>query len=269
MAELAQADFERAIELAPERFPAWVGLGQLLHLRAIAAYTRGQDPAPFFVGARQAHHRALELAPDEPTALLNLAWTAYFEGKFALREGSDPTGQLAEAGELCRRSLAGRRRPRSLLCLGSVWRMEAEHHINRNELDLAASHISEAEAILREVLDLDSTHAEAHRSLGRLMTLEARRLRRVGEDPTAMLTQARELIDRALELEVSLIDFYLADARWYLEQAQWLRAARRDFAEVIAEGRRSLAEALDQADGSIEVSRLEVDFEAMITTRPI
>lgn len=91
----------------------------------------------------------------------------------------------------------------------------------------------------------------------------------MGEDPTAMLTQARELIDRALELEVSLIDFYLADARWYLEQAQWLRAARRDFAEVIAEGRRSLAEALDQADGSIEVSRLEVDFEAMITTRPI
>ncbi len=51
IADLAQADFEKAIDLADERFAPWIGSGELFHLRAIAAHARGHDPAPFFARA--------------------------------------------------------------------------------------------------------------------------------------------------------------------------------------------------------------------------
>lgn len=260
LAERARADFERATELAAERFQPWLGLGELFHLQAVTAYLRGKEPAAFFVRARQAHDRALELAPEQPAALQNLAWTAYFEGKFALRDGLDPTRYFAEAEELCQRSLEARRRSNPLLCLGSIRRLEAEHSLEQGERDVAADRIARAEEHFEEILRLDPSHAEGHRSLGRLLTLEARRLRQMGESPEQAFRHARSSLDRALELQDTLIDFHLADAYWHLEQAEWLRTTERDFTEALAAGRRSLAQTLERLEESREADRLEGRF---------
>lgn len=255
--EQAQANFQRATELGPDRFQPWVGLGELFHLQALDAQARGQNPGPFLNRARQAHNRALELAPEQPTALLNLAWTVYFEGKFMLRDGDDPTALLAEADQLCQRSLALRRWPKSLLCLGSVRRLQAEYQLNTGTLDLAARALTEAEDLFEEILVLDPKHAEGHRSLGRLFTLEGRRLRLDGSDPTTALARARDALDRALELEDTAIDFQLADVRWHLEWAEWLSATGGDTRKTVAAGRRRLARALERIEVSAEAARLE------------
>ncbi len=258
LAERARADFERAIELEAERFQPWVGLGELFHLQGTTAYTHGDDPARFFLRAREAYNRALELAPDQPIALLNLAWTAYFEGKYALREGQDASALLAEAEGLCLRSLESRRRPNTLLCLGSVRRMQAEHNLKRGELNVTSQRIVEAERLFEEILELDESYAEAYRSLGRLFTLEARRLRQVGDDPAVALERARGFLDRALELEDEVLHFHLAEAGWFLEQAQWLRATDQDFMDAVAAGRRSLVRAFEQVPESREAVSLQL-----------
>ena len=257
LAEAAVADFERAIELAPEQFPPWVALGETFHLQALDAHDRGQNPAPFFDRARQAHGRALELAPEQPVALLNLAWTAYFEGKFVLRAGGDASSLLSEAEGLCRQSLSHRRRPAALLCLGSVRRLQAEQSVRDQAVDRVGPHFGEARDLFEEILTLDPGHAEAHRSLGRLFTLEARWLRARRESPVPALDRARRFLDEALELEGELADFWLADARWHLE---WI--ASKEGTDEGREGsllaiRQSLAQAAEWAPDSIEVAWLE------------
>lgn len=264
LAQTAQTHFERAIEMVPENFAPRVGLAQLLHLRAVSTHRRGGDASWLFAQARQAHGRALELAPEQSAVLLNLAWTAYFEGKFALREGHDPTALLGEAEDLCRQSLAIRRRPNALLCLGSVLRMEAEHYVRQVASAAADTAIAEAETIFHEMLDMTSDHGEAHRSLGRLLTLKAQLRRNDGDDPTLPLKQARMALDQALALEGDLIDFQTADAKWYLEKARWLIATGQDPTEVVESGRRRLA-GMTYRERSVEVDRLQLDFDALLS----
>jgi tetratricopeptide (TPR) repeat protein len=257
LAEAAVADFERAIELAPERFQPWVGLGEVLHLRALATHDRGEDPGPFFARARQAFERALEFEPEQPTALLNLAWTVYFEGKFTLRAGRNPGSLLEEAGELCRQSLDLRRRPVALLCLGSVRRLQAEYLVQVGAMDRVGLRLAEARELFEEILTIDPGHAEAHRSLGRLFTLEAEWLRARRESPAPALERARRFLDEALELEGEVADFWFADVRWHLERIAGEGGMEEERVESLAAIRRSLDRAAELAPGSVEVARLE------------
>ncbi len=272
-ADQAASHLEQAVRLSPDRFQPWVASGELFHLRALNAYNRGTDPSPLFAQARRAHGRALELAPDHGTALLNLAWTVYFEGKFALRRGRDASSLLAEAEDLCRRSLAARRRAHALLCLGSARRLQAEALIapltsgpSGEIQDRAVDTSAELEAAVRERLDeaercfeamlADGEHAEARRSLGRLFTLEAHRQRRRGADPRPALDRARRELDQALELAGEQFFFLLADAHWHLEYAAGLEPA--DAAEALAEARRALEQARPKAPDSPELERLSI-----------
>lgn len=279
LAERAVDDLRRATGLTPDRFQPWIGLGEALHLRALDAHTRGGDPAPFFERARQAHGRALELSPDQPVALLNLAWTAYFQGKFALRSHGDGTGDptpwLDEAGELCGRSLEVRRRATALLCLGSVRRLQAEALAETGEIPGAADHLAEARGLLEEILTLDPNHAEAHRSLGRLSTLEARWLHGRGEDPAPTFERARRELDRALQINRGLgtdpFFFWLADTRWHLAQAEWLTTSRDEDAgparsQALAAAREGLARAARSAPGSPDVDQLRGRLDSLAAT---
>jgi len=264
LAERALASLERAAELAPERFQPFAGLGELRHFQALAAHGRGDDPGLFFARAREAYGRARELAPDHPVVLLNLAWTAYFQGKFRLRDGGDPTPHLDEAEKLCRRTLEAHRRPTALLCLGSVLRLRAEHRVESG--GDPAEPLAQARALFEEIASLDPGDAEAHRSLGCLFTLEARWRHRRGEDPRPAFDLARRALDRALELEDDVALFWLADARWQLEQARWLADAGRPataVAEAVAAGQRSAEEARRRRPEWREVERVTRALESM------
>jgi serine/threonine-protein kinase len=263
LVERAVVDLERAVQLAPERFQPWVALGEVFHLQAFAAHTRGANPSLFFERARHAHGRALELAPGQPVALLNLAWTVYFEGKFALRDGADPTALLAESEGLCRRSLEARRRANALLCLGSVRRLQAEALVNAGEIREAGPRMADARLLFEEILSLDPNHAEAQRSLGRLFTLEARSLRARGENPAPAFERARQALDKALDLEKEILFFWLADVRWHLEQAEWLAATGHDSAGSVPAIRQGLARATQLVPESAEVAHLEARLDVL------
>ena len=271
LAQHAAAELERAVELAPEQAPPHIGLGKIFHFQALDAYARGADPTPFFERARRAQARALERAPGQPAAVLNQAWTVYFEGKFALRDGGDPEALLTEAEHLCQRALEIRRRANALLCLGSVRRLQAEYLVIENGVDGAAPRFAESRQLFEEILSLDPDHAEAHRSLGRLLTLEAQSLRTRGEDSAGALERARQTLDRALALESSIPMFWLADARWHLELAEGLvamdQADAASLAASISAGHQSLERAREPATHSVEIARLEARFAKLNPAR--
>ena len=195
--------------------------------------------------------------------LLNLAWTVYFEGKFALRGGLDPTRALAEAEELCGRSLEIRRRPRSLLCLGSVRRMQADYRLTFEDFEATAALTATSEALFEEILRLDENHAEAHRSLGRLMTLKARQLRKQNLNPEPALARAREFLDQASKLKGKWTDFHLADARWHLERALWLQTVNKDASKAIEAGRSSLNQISSPQEALVEILRLRAKLDTI------
>ena len=120
-------------------------------------------------------------------------------------------------------------------------------------MDRVGPYFGEARDLFEEILTLDPGHAEAHRSLGRLFTLEAQWLRARRESPAPALERARRFLDEALELEGELADFWLADARWHFEQI----ANEGGREEHLAAIRQSLARATEWAPDSVEVAQLE------------
>ena len=258
-AEAAAQDLERAIELGPDRFQPWVGVGELHHFEALAANDRGEDPGPLFAAARRFHEQAIALAPEHPIPRLNLGWTSYFEGKIRQRSGGQGEALLVEAEGHCRQSLEALRRPNALLCLASTLRLRAEAASVAEGRPSPENLHREAVRTFEEILELEPEHAEAHRSLGRLHTTRAVWLLDRGLDPRESLQEGRRSLDRALELETEIALFWLADARWYRVQSRWQVENGAPATDAISAGRSSLEKArrlrpewraLDEAEAS-------------------
>lgn len=219
-AEAAQAltAYSHALELAPTMFAAHIGLADVHHHQALYA-TDGRDPAERFALARAAYGRALELAPSNEVARLNLAWTDYFEAKLRIRGGGAPGSLLRSARDACRGVFEDVADPWALLCVASTLRLDAEWQLRSHGPEQAAAAVAEARRLLQQLLEIQPEHAEAMRSLGRLETLEARRLRTAGRDPAAALEAARRWLSDAIERVPNTASFQLAMARLELEAA--------------------------------------------------
>ncbi|MCB1036128.1 MAG: hypothetical protein KDD47_20060, partial [Acidobacteria bacterium] len=208
---------------------------------ALAAWDRGQDPEPFFRMARSSYAEGLARAPEDAFLLQNLAWTAYFQAKFRVREGRSPEPFLEEAIHRARGADGRASQPGAILCLASAYRIEAEYAVRRG-LD-PTSALARAGKELQRLLELNPRHAEAHRSLARLETLEGGWRASRGEPAEKALADARRALERALELAPDVASFWLADARWALVagRSQGGNAAAR---EVLMQGRASAERAL-------------------------
>ncbi|MEM8964265.1 MAG: protein kinase, partial [Acidobacteriota bacterium] len=216
VADQAVASFHLALELRPSLFQARVGLGEIYHLRALERSARGQPPGDDFNLARAAYRAALEAAPDHAITLSNLAWTEYFEGKLRVRAGNAPGDHLKRALALSTQAFESIGLSHALLCVGSTHRMEAEWRLRSGVGDIVDT-IDRSRQAFDQLLELDPQHAEAHRSLGRLLTLEGQWRRLRGEEPRLQLDAARHLLERAVELEPDGRDYWLALARRELE----------------------------------------------------
>lgn len=251
--EEAVAHYERALEIAPGMFQLHSALGEAFHLRALDAADRGEDPQADFEAARQAYERGLELAPEHPVLVLNLGWTAYFQGKVRMRAGEDPGPYLPEAARLCGRALAASGEPGARLCLASARRLQGEWAFRQGRdpsPDLAAARTG-----LEELIAVNPRHAEAHRSLGRLWTLEARWRQSRGGDPAEALDRAGEALDRALELEPERGANLLAKAQWF--QARGLQARGQQARAASGGSGEAATEALAQALDLVRRARLQ------------
>ncbi|MEM6455685.1 MAG: hypothetical protein AAF772_11365 [Acidobacteriota bacterium] len=232
-------------------FQAHNSLGEVYHLQALQAEARGESPDAFFAQARAAYASALAQAPTHPTALTTLAWTDYFEGKFRVRAGQDPGDFLARAREGSRTAFETSGRSRALLCVASTHRLEAEWRLAQGDDAGARRAIAAARTHFEQLLARNPAHAEGHRSMGRLMTLEARRLRARGADPESALAEARRWLDAALEHVPDGGNYWLALAR--LELAVGDASAR-------ARGRDAVDRALALRPGWASAERVRTRF---------
>ncbi len=256
----AAESYDRALAKHPKMAQLHNGLGEVRYLQALAAWDGGEDPTPFFRKAREAYRRGLALAPEDPALHQNLAWVAYFEAKFRVREGKSAGKLLTEAMTLARRALKGGPEPGAILCLASAYRIRAEYEIARG--DDPVSSLTQAETELHRLLELNPRYAEAHRSLGRLKTLEGRWLGSRGLEAGSAFGEALSALDLALKLEPNVASFWTADARWALAAGRWSpsQASR----EVLERGLTSIDRALSLRPGWAEaqILRRALEFRA-------
>lgn len=249
-------DFERAIELEPDRFEPRVGLAGVIRLRAYDAFIRGNDTTQLLADAREAHRKALEMAPEQPVALLEAAQTEYLAGRLALRQGLDPTTAALQSKSLCQRSLEARYRAYALLCMGDALSLRAELMLEIEENARASGFIKEAERFFELALNQDEDNFETLESFAYLLVLEARRLRTTGEDPTGTLHRLETLFDRALATSKSSVNLRLIEASYHLERIRWLTANDQDVEAPLMAGRDLVAAILELTPRSPEARRL-------------
>ena len=251
--------YRQAEALAPTSFQVQTSLGEAWHLLAIADWDDGVDPKENYASARRAHQRAIELAPDHPIPRTNLAWTDYFEGKHRIRAGLSPGLFLDAAINGSRRVLAESEDASARLCLASALRMSAEHRVSIGEDP--TTELEAANDALLSLLETDPTSAEAHRSLGRLQTLEGEWYLRVGKDPWPPLLRAEASIQRALELHSGLARSWLARA----DLARVWRQAGSD--EAVIWGRASATRALELRPGWTRAEQALADLKPILQDR--
>ena len=135
--------------------------------------------------------------------------------------------------------------------------------MDQGKLEAARRLIEQAELLFERALAQDEDHIEALQSFPVLLILEARRLRQMGNDPTAVLDRAGRLIELAFAVDEVEITTSLAEVRWLLERALTARAARQDAETVVMEGRRCIAEVLQRVPEAPEALQLDQWFVAI------
>ena len=271
--EQATKDLQRAVDLEPDRFEAWIGLAGALRLRAYDAFNRGNEVQGLLDEARKAHRKALDLAPDQPVALLNAGQVEYLAGKLALRNRKDPKNMAEKAESLCRRSLAIRYRANALHCIGEALSLHAEYKINQGEWQEALGSLEGAEQAFEEALQNNNRHPTALHSLGRLLALKARRLRSQGLDSSETLARAQNTLNLASDIDNNELTLNLAEACVLLERISRLQATSQDYSEPMKLGRILMSELLLKIPKSPEAQSLDRQFRkfresASATTSP-
>ncbi|MEM9594058.1 MAG: protein kinase [Acidobacteriota bacterium] len=263
--EPAVRSFQAALAVAPELPPLHSALGEAHYLRALDAWDRGGDPSPHFEAAEGAFRRALELAPGHVAAQQNLAWVAYFQGKFAVRGNRDGKAHLDRALGLSREVLLTSRTPGAALCEASALRLGAEG-IWRRGGD-PSDPLKEARRGFEGILERNPRHGEAHRSLGRLATLEARWLLDSGRDPAGAFQRSRASLDAARRWSPEEPIVWLADARDGLERGLWHRDGGRSAEETAAveRGRVSADRALTLRPGWAEAVAVRAVLDTVMS----
>jgi tetratricopeptide (TPR) repeat protein len=209
-------------------------IGEALQYKAIQEWDQGGNPWELFDEAEKTFRQGIEAKPDFRFLHLNLGWTYYFRGKLLIREGKSPKGYLNRAIEQERSALQLVPDARATLCIGSAYRILAEHDVNSGrspERDLAL-----ARETFSGLLHRNPKYFPAHRELGRLYTLEGRWLAGNGGDPLPSFNNAGQALEQALALKPNAPIICLAEARRCLRMAEWLIASGLSAEALLARG---------------------------------
>jgi hypothetical protein len=218
-AETAIEDHKKALALNPKLAHSYSAIGEIHYLRGLQNWDYGNDPEWSFSEAENAFKAGLEVNPDLVWLHLNQAWLNYYRAKFRIRTGRLP-------GEYTHQALEGAQRAKDLasppgadLCIGSVWRLEAEQQLlDGGNPTVAITNAQEAFAL---ILKTDPHFPAVYRALGRLHTLEARWKADSGRNPQRSFDDAGEALRRAIEMKPDSPTICLAEARRCLRFAEW------------------------------------------------
>jgi len=237
-AQEAERHFLTARELNPDLVQVFNVLGLLYLSEARFARSIGRDHEPYFRKGLAIFEKGLGKRPDSRLLNQNLAWTLYFRGKLSVRDGEPSQDDLIRAERIVDKALAQGRSLDGLLCLASIYRIRAEALFDSGEDPRVL--LEDSEALLGEVLGINPSLTEAHRSMGALLILAARHHQRRGEDPIPLLDRAGDALDRALENGRAVPLNAITAARLAYYRAKWQDFAYRE------DGLRWIREALSR-----------------------
>lgn len=243
LVEKALEHYERALEINPKMVHLYNVLGMAHYFRGIYSWEAGKSSNPWFQKAIATYEKGLKLVPNARRLHQNMAWVYYYQGKIKLRQGDNPTREFQLAKQHTKKAITQGEDLEALLCLASMDRLLAEHHKSEPEVFEAYRH--KAQQGFEKILERNPNYAEAHRSLGRLHSLSARRIMKLGGEPAEKMALGRQALDKALALEKQSPYVHLADARWHILKVKWQTALGKSTAPAIEAGRKSVKKALD------------------------
>jgi serine/threonine-protein kinase len=235
--------YRQGQQINPKMAHFYSVIGEAIYLKAVQAWDRGGDPAELFKQAEEVYRQGIEVNPKFSYLHVNLGWNYYYRGKFLVREGKSPNGYLTRAINEGRQALELATHDGATLCIGSAYRMLAEHDLisGRNP----EANLSRAEEAFVELLRRNPKHVSAYRSLGRLHTLEARWLASRRRDPLDAFSRAGQALEEALQLKPKAPTICLAEARRCLRMAGWLIAQNQPAESLLVRGLKYADVALD------------------------
>ncbi|MDJ0840312.1 MAG: protein kinase [Acidobacteriota bacterium] len=222
LADQALTVYQQAAALRPEWGNLYNVIGGVHLTRGRHAWEIGRAPDPFFNEALAAYTRAAELMPKSRLVPQNRAWVHFYRGKFLVREGKDGEADLEKAFDFAQQALDRGGATTAHLCRGSVWRLRGEQVFHDG--GDPSPFLEKAAASFAAILAKRADDAEAHRSLGRTHTLQARGLIAAGLDPGSALQRAGQSLTKALELEREAAHFPIAMVRYQLVLAEYAAA---------------------------------------------
>jgi tetratricopeptide (TPR) repeat protein len=233
-------------------------IGEIYYLQGRQESDFGRDPVPLFSLAEEEYQNGIDISPKYANLHLNFAWLSYLRGKLRVRSGADAGGHLREAIRHAEDALILRKHPGATLCIGSAYRMKAEHEYNQGR-DPSVD-LKRARSLFASLLEDNPDSVPAHRALARAWTLEARSLMHINQDPSTAFMNAEKQIEAALSINPGATGVHLANARRCVYQATWLREQGKKASSVIECGIESSERALEIRPGLPEAITLRASL---------
>ena len=253
-ARKALDQYEQAIDLNPKigAFYNAAGLGHVALARQ--AWDYGGDPDKHFENAFLIYEKGLEITPNSRLLQQNLAWAYYYQGKYQCRTNQDPTAYLDSAITWSEKALNLGEALDALLCLGSAYRMKAEHQFQQG--GDPSAFIEKAGQGFERILSINHEFTEAFRSLGRLHTLEFRWHLRQGASPEPALDKARVSLSQARAHHKDQLEPLIAGARLVLWEGIWSMAQKPQTGLDLEQG-------IDWVNSVLEVDSDRIEAKAL------
>jgi serine/threonine-protein kinase len=214
----AGKSFTRALVIDPEYIRACVNQTELSTLAAEYAELIGRDPLPAVEKARQGGRQCLAADSTSYSALDVLARAEIALAEYFLKTGGDPTQALAAARDLLDKSAAALPDHAEMwFQRGAAARIEASYRVRRGVDPSEAA--SQGRAFLKKALQQMPSSAWALVELARLDLLDEAHARTVKAPADAVLDDARQSAERAVEIDGRLPWARLVAAEVYLRLA--------------------------------------------------
>jgi len=219
-AQQAITAFQEGIALSPADPTPHYNTGQAYVYLAEFKQMQDKDPLADLQRGVTAVHKALKLRDKISQTFLIQGRLDLLEGRFLLKRGQSPQDSFERALTAFRKAIKLKQNlPEGYLALGNLYRWWATWDMFRKKSPQAA--IEYGLAMLRKSIKLNSSAAESMAAQGALLLLHAINEEKHAPNRWTCLTQARQSLEKALELNPFLVREYqpaLAQVNFMLQQ---------------------------------------------------